>query len=412
MDNKPQVVEMLSRPKVQEFIIAHENDDDKQLLLRYREVEGVPIARIVDQIRGHRKAKEKLPTWYATRGIVYPPGIALEQCSSELTAAFKASIAKEAATTKFGLCDLTGGMGVDAFFLSKIFHEVDFVEKDEMLLRLTEHNLGLMGATNIAWHPARAEDFLHERGTYDFIFADPARRDEDNKKVFRLSDCDPDITSMQDSIWSKTDGLLVKASPLLDLQIGLAGIRFVKTIYVLAVANECKEVLFLSEKNFAGEPEIRCFNLQTSGAFGVASTSGDEQFHFKQSEERSARATFSKPLTYLYEPHAALMKAGAFRLLSSRFNLNKLAINTHLYTNDTILSSFPGRIFSVVEAVKLDNKVAQKFPSSQANVISRNHPLTVEEIRKKTGLREGGELYLLCCSGESDKFALICKRLK
>jgi hypothetical protein len=412
MDNKPQLVEMISRPKVQEFISAHENDDEKQLLLRYREIEGVPAARIVDQIRGRRKAKEKLPTWYSTKGIVYPPGIAMEQCSSEATAAFKVAIAKEAVITKFGLCDLTGGMGVDAFFLSKIFHEVDFVEKDEMVLRLTEHNLGLLGATNIAWHPARAEDFIHERGTYDFIFADPARRDDDNKKVFRLEDCDPDITSIEESLWSKTDGMLIKASPLLDLQMGLSGLRFVKTVYILAVANECKEVLFLSEKNFSGEPEIRCHNLQAAGGFGVGATNSEDQFRFRHTDERTARATFSKPLTYVYEPNAALMKAGAFRLVSNRFNLNKLAINTHLYTNDTILSSFPGRIFSVVEPVKLDNTVAQKFPSSQANVISRNHPLTVEEIRKKTGLREGGELYLLCCSGESEKYALICKRLK
>jgi hypothetical protein len=373
MDSKPQLVEMISRPRVQEFISAHENDDEKQLVLKFREVEGVPITRIADQIKGRRKAKEKLPTWYSTKGIVYPPGLALEQCSSESTALYKASIVKEAALTTFGFCDLTGGLGVDTLFLSKLFHEVDFVEKDDMLLRLAEHNLGILGVSNISWHSGRAETFLQERGTYDLIFADPARRDEDNKKLFRFADCDPDITALQDSIWARTDASMVKASPMLDLQIGTGGLKFVRTIYIVAVANEVKEILFLSVKSFAGEPEIRCINLESAAGFGVAS-GGEEHFQFVMSDERAARASFSKPLTYLYEPNAAMMKGGAFRLISTRLNLYKLSINTHLYTNEVILSTCPGRIFSVIESAKLDNKLSQKFPNGQANVISRNHP--------------------------------------
>jgi hypothetical protein len=410
MDNKPQLVEMLARPKVQEFIAAHENDDEQQLVLRYRDIDGVPLARIADQIRGHRKAKEKLPTWHAARGVVYPAGPALEQCSSERTAAFKVSIVKGSGKTTFSLCDLTGGLGVDSYFFSRLFREIDLVEKDEVLLRITEHNFGVLGVPNISWHVSRAEDFLRERGTYDFVFIDPSRRDAGSRKVFQFSECDPDVTAMQDSLWARTDNLLVKASPLLDIQMGLSGLRFVKAVYVVAVANECKELLFLSEKKFEGEPEIRCVNLPTSSGFGM--DADDERFTFLPSDERIAEVVYAEPLTYVYEPNASVMKAGPYKLISSRLGLSKLSANTHLYTNDRIIPSFPGRIFSVVEPLKLDSRVSQKFPGSQANVISRNHPLTVEEIRKKTGLKEGGDLYLVCCSGESEKYTLMCKRLK
>jgi hypothetical protein len=263
---------------------------------------------------------------------------------------------------------------------------------------------------NISWHAMSAEDFLRERGNYDFIYIDPSRRDAGSKKVFKFSDCDPDVTTIQDSLWSRTDNLMIKASPLLDIQMGLSELRFVKAVYVIAVANECKELIFLSEKKFEGDPEIRCVNLLTSSSFGMAAD--DESFNFTFPEERASIATYADPLTYLYEPNATIMKAGPYKLISSRLVLNKLSVNTHLYTNERIVPSFPGRIFSVIESLKLDSKVNQKFPGGQANVISRNHPLSVEEIRKKTGLKDGGDLYLVCCSGESEKFALMCKRLK
>lgn len=411
MDNVPQLVEMIARPKVQEFILAHEGDDEQKLLLRYRDVDGVPVTRIVDQIRGHRKAKEKLPSWAAVKGLVYPGGPALEQCSSEITAAFKTSVIKQSGGTTFSLCDLTGGFGVDSFHFSKLFREIDFVEKDEALLRVVEHNFGVLGVTNVAWHVSRAQDFMEERGTYDFIYVDPSRRDVNKSRVFLLEDCDPDVTAMQDSLWNRTDNLMIKASPLLDIQKGLAGLRFTKVVYVLAVSNECKELIFLGEKKFSGEPEIRCVNLTVSSGFGIDS-GGAETFSFTKDEERAAMATFSEPLTYLYEPNAAVLKAGAFCLISSRLGLHKLSSNTHLYTNENIVQEFPGRIFSVVEPLKIDKKLSEKFPGGQANVISRNHPLTVDEIRKKTGIREGGDLYLICCSGDKEKFALMCKRLK
>jgi hypothetical protein len=412
MDNKPQLVEMIARPRVQEFILAHEGDDEQQLLLRYREVDGVPVARIVDQIRGHRKAREKLPTWSATKGLVFPGGPALEQCSSEITAAFKATLVKQSGRTHFSLCDLTGGFGVDTFHFSKLFKEIDFIEKDEVLLRVVEHNFSLLGVSNVSWHAASAEAFMQERGTYDFIYVDPSRRDNVKGRVFLLSDCEPDVTTMQDAIWNRADNLMIKASPMLDIQNGLSGLRFVKAVYVLAVANECKELIFLAEKKFEGEPEIHCVNLAGGASFGIENNALNAPFAFKASDEKAASITYSDPRTYVYEPNAAIMKAGAFKLVASRLGLQKVAVSTHLYTNDTIVQAFPGRIFSVMEQVKLDNKLAQKFPGSQANVISRNHPLAVDEIRKKTGLRDGGDLYLVCCSGEREKFALMCKRLK
>lgn len=412
MDSKPLIIEMLARPKVQDFILAHEADDEKQLLLKYREIDGVPAARIADQIRCRRKAKHKLPTWYATRGIVYPPPVHIEQSSSEATAHFKSLIVKEQASSTFGMCDLTGGFGVDTFYLSRLFREVDFVEREEMLLRTAEHNFGLLGVSNVTWHAGRGEEFITHRGIYDHIYVDPSRRNPDQTRVFRLADCDPDITSLQPDLMKKTDDLMVKASPLLDLQMGLSGIANVKSVYVISVENECKELIFLARKDFAGEPEIVSINLQSAGGFGITSSPVLDRFTFRLAEERAAETSMSKPLTYLYEPNASLMKAGPFRLISSRYQLHKLHNNTHLYTNDTIISGFPGRIFSIMEFAKLDPKLPAQFPAGQANVISRNFPLTVDEIRKKTGLREGGDLYLICASGESEKWSMICKRLK
>jgi len=412
LDNKPQILEMLARPKVQDFILEHENDDENVLLLKYRNVDGVPFPRIADQLRSRRKAKLKLPTWYSNRGVIYPPAIHIEQSSSEVTAHFKTLIIKELAASTFSVCDLTGGFGVDVFYLSRMFREVDFVEKDEMLLRIAEHNFSTLGISNVEWHAARAEEFITHRGIYDFIYVDPSRRDADQKRVFRLSDCDPDITALQPELMKKTDNLMVKASPLLDLQQGLTSIANVKAVYVVGVENDCKEVLFVAEKGFTGEPVVNSVNLQSGGSFGITSGPIEDRFSFTMADERSAQPSFSKPLTYLYEPNPSLLKAGPFKLISSRLGIHKLHNNTHFYTNDSILSRFPGRIFSVVEFVKLDSKLAAQFPGGQANVISRNFPLTVDEVRKKTGLREGGDLYLICASGETDKWSMICKRLK
>jgi hypothetical protein len=412
VDNKPQIIDMLARPRVQKFVLEHENDDERQLLLKYRDIDGVPFQKIADQLRSRRKAKHKMPTWYSASDIVYPPPLHIEQSSSEDTAIFKCSILKERAMSTFSACDLTGGFGVDALHLSRTFREMDFVEKDEMLLRIVEHNFGRLGISNVEWHAARAESFVAQRGIYDLIYVDPSRRDEGQKRVFKLEDCDPDIITLQGELMKKTDNLLVKVSPLLDIQHGLGSIANVKVVYVLSVDNECKELLFLSEKNFTGEPVITTVNLQSAGGFGISSSAVDDRFSFTFGEERSASPSFSKPLTYLYEPNTSLLKAGPFKLISSRFGISKLQSNTHFYTNDSILPRFPGRIFSIVELAKLDSKLAAQFPAGQANVISRNFPLTVDEIRKKTGLREGGDLYLICASGETEKWAMICKRLK
>lgn len=412
MDSKPQIIEMLARPKVQDFIIAHEGDDEHKLLLKYRDIDGVPAAKIVDQIRSRIKARYKLPTWYTKKGIVYPPPIHIEQSSSEVTASFKGTIIKEQGISTFGLCDLTGGFGVDAQHMTHLFKEVDFVERDEMLLRIAEHNFGVLGISNVTWHAARAEEFITHRGIYDFIYLDPSRRDADQKKVFRLTDCEPDITALEPELMKKTDSVLLKASPMLDRQAGLSGLRNVKAVYVVGADNECKELVFVLQKDFSDEPQIHSVNILSPGGFGIASAQTQERFSFRISEERLAEPTYSKPLTYLYEPNASLMKAGAFKLICSRFKIHKVAANTHLYTNDTIVSTFPGRIFSVTELVKLDGKLSSQFPAGQANVISRNFPATVEEIRKKTGLREGGDLYLICAGGESEKWVMMCKRLK
>lgn len=412
MDEKPQIVEQLAQTKLQDYIVAHTDDDEKQLILRMKDVGGVPMARVAEQIKARRKAKEKLPLWFSTRGIVYPPGLNLEQSSSEITAAFKTTIVKEMTDSFFSMADLTGGFGVDAYHFSRIFKEVDFVEPNEFLLRVAQHNHQLLGAGLTNWFPATAAQFMTRRGNHDFVFVDPSRRDDNSKKVVRLSDCEPDITQLQRDVLSRADLMMVKASPLLDITQGISEILQTKVVYVVAVDNEVRELLFIAEKGFTGAPEVRTVNLRTTSGFGIVSAAALDRFAFYQDEEKAAVVEFGPPGTYLYEPNASIMKAGAFKLVAVRFGLRKLQANTHLYTGGTLVKDFPGRIFTAIEATKPDRTAQARFPNGQANIISRNYPLTVDEIKKKTGLVEGGDLYLICFSGEKEKWSVVCKRIK
>ena len=406
-------IQELLRQELQEFIRQHEADDYKKLLLKHGTILGVAFSLIADQISGRRKAKLKLPSWYQTKNIIYPPSVNLEQCSSEATAKFKVEIVKQNPGDSFNKAvDLTGGFGVDSFFLSSAFKEVHYVEPDENLVEITRHNHKTLQApdiqhpvSSIQHHHTTAEQFLNTTSNhFDLIYIDPSRRSKGNQKIFRLADCVPDITLLQDVIFEKTETLLVKASPMLDLQQGIKELKHVAKVFVVAVDNECKEVLFLCRKGHLTEPIIEAIDLKSSRNQALLS------FDFLASEEKNATPEFSNPLHYLYEPNAALLKAGAFKLVAQRFEVKKLQRNTHLYTSDKLIGDFPGRIFELMESVKPDKKLTKKFSTVYANILVRNYPLTVDEIKTKTGLKEGGELYLICFSGEIAKFAFIAKR--
>lgn len=389
----------ISRPGIQDFILEHENDDVQKLLLKQRHVLGVPAEWIAQQLMARRKAKFKLPTWYTTTGIIFPHSLGLEQASSEVTAKFKSRLLHG---TGFG-ADLTGGLGIDSFFLSQQTRLLDYVEPNADLLEIARHNHTVLGAKNITHHHATAQEFLSHARQFDFIYLDPSRR-KSSKKVYRFSDCEPNATRLMDQLFQKAPVVMIKASPLLDLHQADLELGNVKKIIVLAVENECRELLFLLSPHSPGEPEINAVNLERDGQVR-------DSCSFTWAEERKAKADFSEPLAFLYEPNAAIMKAGAFKWVSQRFEVKKLSLNSHLYTSGH-LQDFPGRAFRVIEKTKFDKRLKDHFADGYVNILTRNYPLSVEEIKKKTGLKEGGDQYLIATQSENEKHVVIAERIK
>jgi len=395
----------IAHPDVQDFIIHHEGEDEKQFVLRQKEVFGLPAAQIAQQLVGRRKAKVKLPAWYQTRGIIYPLTLNLEQSSSQATALFKAGVVGTMLDKKSVAVDLTGGLGVDSFYLSKNFNSFHYIEPNKELFEITRHNHEVLNATNITHHNTNAEQYL-EQTTIDFdlVFIDPSRRDSKSRKIIRLADCLPDVTQLQKTILSRTKVLLVKTSPLLDIQQGLRELDHVKKVYVVSVDNECKELLFVAEKNYAGEVSIEAVDFFSDGEIRSSCS-------FTVDEEKKSSVTQGEPQKYLYEPNASILKAGAFKLIGEKYNLLKLGANTHLYTSDRLLENFPGRIF-LIEVLNPEVKqLHELLPNSQVNIVTRNYPLKPEELKKKLKLRDGGDRYLIGFSSEKKKYLALCSRV-
>ncbi len=398
----PHELTKLATAEVQDFIFAHAGDDENKMVLRQREILGVPTALIAQQIAARRKAESKLSLFYKTSGVVYPPSVNVEQSSSEATARFKAEIiSKELGQKKLIAADLTAGFGVDSFFLSKICARVDSVEPNPALNSITQHNFSLLKLKNVQCHPLDAELFLDQnQSLYDFIYLDPSRRDSHSKKVFRLADCQPNVQTLLPKLFERTNLVLLKASPLLDLQQGQSELGNVKKVIVVSVGNECKELLFIIQKEFVGEPKIETYNLDSLG-------NTKQDFDFYLSDEKKSVSDFGTPQTYLYEPNASILKSGAFKLIGKKFGLQKLHPGTHLYTSSSLSKKFPGRVFKI-DAIEF---AAKDFPNRKANVLTRNFPMKPEELKKKLKLTDGGEKYVIAFSGKKKKYIVAATRL-
>ena len=400
------MIKKLLSDDVQSFIKNHQLVDPHKILLKHQFVSGLPVSVVVDQLIGRRKAQERFPTWHRQDTIVYPPALNVEQASSERAACIKIEFLqnKMGDLSKKTLVDLTGGFGVDSYFFSKIFKTVFFVEPNSALLQISAHNHRILGSSNIQYYNTSAERFLNSppKDSFDIIFIDPSRRITGGKKVFSLTQCEPNVVALQQRILMHSSNLLVKASPLLDIQVGLNELRFVKEVVISAIQNECKELLFFCEQNFESEPTITAIN----------ENGRDANFSFLWSEERAAEIRDSDPLEYLYEPNASLLKAGAFKTLSVVFDLPKLHPNTHLLTSSAFNDQFPGRVFQIESIVSDSKKLIEHFEDGKANIFTRNYPLTVNEIRKKYSLKDGGDKYLIGCSGLNKKFLLVARRVR
>ena len=390
----------IANPEIQEYIFLHENEDEKKLVLAHNEIFGVPTSLIANQIHGRRKAKLKINLWSITKGIIYPPSLNLEQSSSEATAKFKSSLLNNG---KIGV-DLTGGFGIDSYFLSQKFEKFYYVEPDETLLSIARHNHQLLGASNIEYINSTAEEFFSQTNEFfDLIFIDPSRRNK-QQKVFKLADCIPDVSALLPLLLKSSEKVLIKTSPLLDIQQGLRELQKAEKVFVVSVNNEVKELLFLISKEVINPPLIEAIDLNNDGQ-------SVHTFSFHVEEEKDAVATFSTPLSFLYEPNASILKAGAFKTIAARHKLYKLHPSTHLYTGESKAEGFPGRTFKVLHQHKLDKKLKEFFTDGYANILTRNYPLSVEEIKKKTGLKEGGDLFLICTQSEKEKPVIVAERI-
>ena len=357
---------------------------------------------MLQQVEGRERTADKLPTFAAIEDWWYPVRLSCEQCSSELTARYKKLIVESLKLKEVGefkvessLLDLTGGYGVDTYFLSERFTHTDYVEQNPELCRIAEHNFSLIdNRKSIIVHNTTAEDFLSSAGEYDLIFLDPARRDSHGGKVFKLADCTPNVVELLPTLLQHSKRILLKLSPMLDISQAvkeLSAFSLQWSVYVVAVKNEVKEVLLLSRnieisKYRDVEPSITCIDLAEP----------EKAFVFTREQEKEAQCQMVNGKCengkWLYEPSAAILKAGAYKLVAQRFGLQKLDVNTHLYASDQLVENFPGRVWEIKSQIE-----NQKSKIEQANIVCRNYPLTPEQVKKKLHLRDGGTAYVIGC---------------
>lgn len=389
-------------PETLAFIDSHRGDDVRTLALQAKKYPAVDMAEAVVQIAGYQIAEKKVPLWAQTAGIRYPQHLSMEQCSSEVTARYKASLVSGDTLT-----DLTAGWGVDCSFLARNFRCADYVERQETLCRIAAHNFPLLGLPHVRIHCADAVEYLQSMEPVDCLFLDPARRDSHGGKTVAIAECEPDVCRLEPLLVEKGKTVMIKLSPMLDMASALRDLQYVRRIHVVSVNNECKELIILlrkatdEEETAAGEVIISCEQ--------VVNNSVHQHFQFTFSEEKSAGCPLAESVgNYLYEPGAALLKAGPYRLLATRYGVEKLHPNSHLYTSSGLVD-FPGRRFRVTAVSgfgKKDLKVLLEGVE-KANLTVRNFPSSVAELRKKLKLKEGGDTYLFATTLASGEKVLI-----
>ena len=450
--------------EIKQFIKEHREDDVRQLALQASRYPAIDMPTALTQIAGWQSIRDKVPTWAACDDIIYPPHLPLEQCSSEATATYKYGV-----VAKMGehdsLADLTGGFGIDCWFMSHAFRHTTYVERQEELVRIAEHNFQALSTLNIQRSlsgAASAKDagndfgesrqkIAVERGQAMFastrpsvsglsnrtqsiinyqlsiinsnseawlsqhsslvswLYLDPARRDGHGGKTVAISNCEPDVSRLEETLVQKADKVMVKLSPMLDLDLALHQLKHVQEAHIVSVDNECKELLLILSKDTATDIDhtpIHCINIKKEET---------QAFVFTKAEEQQSAPDLAKSIGQtLYEPNASLLKAGAHRCLAQRFSLQKLHTNSHLYTSNQVITDFPGRIFQV-EAVSGFGKKELKSllgDITKANLTIRNFPASVAELRKRLHLSEGGDTYLFATTLHPEEKILIkCKRI-
>lgn len=372
------MIELLT-DEAKQFINQNIQADVATLALKTHRT-TVPMGFLLNQIQCRQKLKEKLPLWYANDALVYPFKLAVEQCSSSLTADYKAGLLNGEK-----IVDITGGLGVDAMAFTNAFEEVVHVERNSELSECVAHNARLLTKNKLTCICQDGINYVSEEiDTIDCIYIDPARRDQVDQRVFRFQDCDPNVLLYQDLFFQKAKQVLIKASPLIDIKQSLKELKNVREVHVVSVKNDCKEVLFLLEKGCNEQPIIKAIDLPKKGIFS-----------FTYEEETTAKVVIDTVEKFIYLPHVALTKAAPFKLIAARFALKKVHRNTHVYTSSEKVIGFPGRTFELIDVVNYSTKVVRKLGIKQANLITRNFIDTTAAMRKKLGLKDGGDYFLI-----------------
>ncbi len=389
------------------FVQQHREDDVRALALQTRRDSDVDLPWALDQIQGWQTARRKLPSWAAINGIVYPPHLSMEQCSSEQTALYKCDIMKQLPQScRETLIDLTGGFGVDFSFMAQGFERAVYVEQQEHLCETARHNFELLSLNHATVIHALAEEVLYVLDTLPastVIYLDPARRDSNSARTYAIADCTPDVLELKDKLLSCAHHVLIKLSPMLDWHKAVSDLgKRVAEVHIVSVGNECKELLILMTAENEGEPIIHCVN-------------DDQRLTYKPSEvEDRPVITTIEQATYLYEPNASIMKAGCFGLITSRFPLKAMSADSHLFLSDGVISDFPGRRFAVTAISSMNKKeLARALKGiTRANVATRNFPMNAQQLRSRLHLQDGGDNFIFgTTTANGDHRIYLCQKL-
>jgi len=380
------------------FIQQHIKDDVKQLALKASSHSSVDILMALRQIAARQTVKIKIPSWYENEDIIYPVHLSMEQCSSEKTAIYKSRLCKGNTLT-----DLTGGLGVDFAYMSSKVNKSTYVEAQNELTELAQHNFKSLNLSNYTILNNDAVDYLNRiEEIQDIIYIDPARRSKSGSKTVLIEDCTPNLIEIDDLLDSRANKVIIKLSPMLDISRAIKSLNNISEIHIISIANECKELLFIKEKKRGEKIKIHCVNLLNNGQ--------EESFIFTLDQEKEITIKYTDSvLQYLYEPNSSILKGGAYKSIASTFGLKKLHPNSHLYTSDNYIEDFPGRKFLVKKAFSPNKKELKENLKtiSQANISIRNYPFSVAELRKQTKLKEGGQDYLFATTLSNEKKVLI-----
>ncbi|NER15928.1 THUMP-like domain-containing protein [Spongiivirga citrea] len=380
--------------EVQEFLKNYGSKDPLDLAFKKQFFEHIENKELIDQLIAKKKSKNKLPSWHRHSNIYYPTPLSIEQTSSEITAAYKASLINGAS-----VIDITGGFGVDAFYMAKKVDTLIHCEQQKQLSEIAVHNFEQLQANNVSCVATDGIQYLKDtKSHFSWIYVDPARRDDNQQKVFFLADCIPNIPELISLLFEKADNILIKTSPLLDISIGLKELQYVQEIHIVAVKNEVKELLWILNKEQVSAVDLIAVNLDS-----------DQPIYKTTLPLPEVVIDFAEPMQYLFEPNAAILKSGAFKNIAEAFTLKKLHQHTHLYTSNSKIN-FPGRMFKVVAVQSFNKKkIKSLYKGAKANVSCRNFPENPDTIKKSFGIKDGGDTYLFFTTvHDNNKVVIEC----